>query len=148
MGFNSLAKQIIKAKESGSRLEVQKLQQKVDKKESADINMVVDYIKEGYPQTESMFKEVLNEMYLTFCKKQFDYGPGNISMGTALKDDQEVNTALLGIIVRLNDKINRLVNLSTKHNFESKNEPIEDAFLDIAVYSVMALIVKDRKWSK
>ena len=42
MGFNSLAKQIIKAKESGSRLEVQKLQQKVDKKESADINMVVD----------------------------------------------------------------------------------------------------------
>ena len=87
-------------------------------------------------------------MYLTFCKKQFDYGPGNISMGTALKDDQEVNTALLGIIVRLNDKINRLVNLSTKHNFESKNEPIEDAFLDIAVYSVMPLIVKDRKWSK
>ena len=69
-------------------------------------------------------------------------------MGTSLKNKEEVNIALLGIIVRLNDKINRLINLSTKHNFEAKNEPIEDAFLDIAIYSVMALIVKNNKWGK
>jgi len=109
---------------------------------------VVSYIKDSYPTTEKEFQTLLNEMYLTFCKKQFDYGPGNIAMGTTLKNEKEVNTALFGIIVRLNDKINRLVNLSTNHDFEAKNEPVEDAFLDIAIYSVMALIVKNQKWGK
>lgn len=109
---------------------------------------VVSYIKDNYPATEKEFQTLLNEMYLTFCKKQFDYGPGNIAMGTTLKNEKEVNTALFGIIVRLNDKINRLVNLSTNHDFEAKNEPVEDAFLDIAIYSVMALIVKNQKWGK
>tara|TARA_X000001388_G_scaffold50030_1_gene36055 strand:+ start:88 stop:447 length:360 start_codon:yes stop_codon:yes gene_type:complete len=109
---------------------------------------VINYIKENYPTTEREFQVLLNEMYKTFCKKQFDYGPGNIAMGTSLKNEEEINMALLGIIVRLNDKINRLVNLSTKHNFKAKNEPIEDAFLDIAIYGVMALIVKNQKWGK
>jgi len=108
----------------------------------------VSYIKEHFPETEHEFQKVLNIMYMTFCKKQFDYGPGNIAMGTQLKSEEEVNIALLGIIVRLNDKINRLVNLSTKHNFKAQNEPIEDAFLDTAVYAVMALIVKNQKWGK
>ncbi len=116
------------------------------KKETAE-NTVL-HIKDNFPETEHEFQKILNTMYMTFCKKQFDYGPGNIAMGTQLKSEEEVNIALLGIIVRLNDKINRLVNLSTKHNFKAQNEPIEDAFLDTAVYAVMALIVKNQKWGK
>ena len=110
--------------------------------------MIVAYIKENYPETEEMFQKELNNMYMTFCKKQYDYGPNNIAMGTLLKNDKEINTSLLGIIVRMNDKINRLLNLSTKHDFKAQNEPIEDAFLDIAIYCLMALIVKSGKWSK
>ena len=109
---------------------------------------IVEYIKENYPETEEMFQKELNNMYMTFCKKQYDYGPNNIAMGTLLKNDKEINTSLLGIIVRMNDKINRLLNLSTKHDFKAQNEPIEDAFLDIAIYCLMALIVKSGKWSK
>ena len=109
---------------------------------------IVGYIKENYPATEEMFQEELNNMYMTFCKKQYDYGPNNIAMGTLLKNDKEINTSLLGIIVRMNDKINRLLNLSTKHDLKAQNEPIEDAFLDIAIYCLMALIVKSGKWSK
>tara|TARA_Y100000401_G_scaffold24628_1_gene17011 strand:+ start:148 stop:507 length:360 start_codon:yes stop_codon:yes gene_type:complete len=109
---------------------------------------IVGYIKENYPETEEMFQKELNNMYMTFCKKQYDYGPNNIAMGTLLKNDKEINTSLLGIIVRMNDKINRLLNLSTKHDFKAQNEPIEDAFLDIAIYCLMALIVKSGKWSK
>lgn len=118
------------------------------KEKTTKDNNAISYIKHNYPRTEQEFQILLNNMYTTFCKKQFDYGPGNIAMGTSLKNKEEVNIALLGIIVRLNDKINRLINLSTKHNFEAKNEPIEDAFLDIAIYSVMALIVKNHKWGK
>ena len=163
-------KEILKAKKEGNYSKVQKLQQTLSKPfkkintmnkeyeyecEMADIPQktttiedTVGYIKENYPETEQNLQKVLNDMYLTFCKKQFDYGPGNIAMGTSLKTEEEVNMALLGIIVRLNDKINRLVNLSTKHNFEAQNEPIEDAFLDTAIYAAMALIVKNQKWGK
>lgn len=109
---------------------------------------VVSYIKNNYPSTEKEFQALLNEMYLTFCKKQFDYGPGNISLGTMLKNEKEVNQSLFGIIVRMNDKINRLINLSTNHDMKAQNEPIDDAFMDIAVYAVMAMIVKQNKWGK
>ena len=135
---------IIKAKNEGNKELVQKLQQGLDKSPEN----VVQYIRENYPETEEMFQKELNNMYMTFCRKQYDYGPGNIAMGTLLKSDKEINQSLFGIIVRMNDKINRLLNLSTKHNFKAQNEPIEDAFLDIATYCVMALIVKDKKWSK
>ena len=112
------------------------------------IEDIVEYIKENYPETEEMFQKELNNMYLTFCRKQYDYGPNNIAMGTLLSNDKEISMSLLGIIVRLNDKVNRLVNLATKHDFKAQNEPIEDAFLDVAIYCVMALIVKSGKWSK
>ena len=112
------------------------------------IEDIVEYIKENYPETEETFQKELNNMYLTFCSKQFDYGPNNIAMGTLLSNDKEISMSLLGIIVRLNDKVNRLVNLATKHDFKAQNEPIEDAFLDVAIYCVMALIVKSGKWSK
>ena len=111
-------------------------------------NNAVDFIKEVYPQTEQEFQIILNKMYRTFCEKQFDYGPGNIELGTMLKNEKEVNQSLFGIIVRMNDKINRLINLSTNHNMKAKNEPIDDAFIDIAVYAVMAMIVKQNKWGK
>ena len=150
-------KMILKAKKEGNKDMVQKLQQgqKIEgslndplPQKTSTAEDIVEYIKENYPETEEMFQKELNNMYMTFCKKQYDYGPGNIAMGTLLKNDKEINQSLFGIIVRMNDKINRLLNLSTKHNFKAQNEPIEDAFLDIAIYCLMALIVKSRKWSK
>ena len=133
-------KKILKAKKNKDYRLVQQLQQELDTLRKLEDKPDM----EDFPK----FQKILNTMYMTFCKKQFDYGPGNIAMGASLKNEEEINMALLGIIVRLNDKINRLVNLSTKHNFKAKNEPIEDAFLDIAIYGVMALIVKNQKWGK
>jgi len=147
--MEKINKEIIKAKERGNRELVQKLQQATDmpQKKKTGENVVL-HIKDNFPETEHEFQKVLNTMYMTFCKKQFDYGPGNIAMGTQLRTEEEVNMSLLGIIVRMNDKINRLVNLSTKHSFKAQNEPIEDAFLDTAIYAVMALVVKNNKWGK
>ena len=167
------SKEILKAKQTGDKYKVQKLQQTKDNSytaltdmESTDlynnimkrvdsmeqktttIEDIIEYIKENYPETEEMFQKELNNMYLTFCRKQYDYGPNNIAMGTLLSNDKEISMSLLGIIVRLNDKVNRMVNLATKHDFKAQNEPIEDAFLDVAIYCVMALIVKSGKWSK
>ena len=54
---------------------------------------------------------------------------------------------LLALSIRMNDKINRMINL-LRNNKEPNNESIEDTLIDLANYSVMALIVKRGKWSK
>ena len=77
-----------------------------------------------------------------------DYGPTNISMGTQLETDGEKRLSLVGLIVRINDKVQRLLNLMVKNNREAQNEPSIDAFKDLACYGVIAQIVKNGKWGK
>ena len=38
----------------------------------------VEFCERTYPQTTEEFKKIQEEMYITFCKKQRNYGPGNI----------------------------------------------------------------------
>jgi len=69
-----------------------------------------------------------------FAKKQADYGPGNIA-----------KFGEVGLLVRLNDKLERLINLVTQ-NKRPENEAIEDTLRDIANYAIIWLIVRDGKW--
>lgn len=114
-----------------------------------NIDEIVKTIEEQYPQTCSEFKNIQYDHYLTFCKKQFDYGPGNISLGSSLNTQEERKASISAIVVRLNDKLQRLINLVLRKNsLNSANESIFDAFLDVAVYSIIAEIVNRGKWAK
>ena len=53
----------------------------------------IEYIEEHYPETAKAFQEIQYEQYETFCKKQMDYGPSNISMGTGV--GEAVNKKLI-----------------------------------------------------
>ena len=75
-----------------------------------------------------------------------DYGPSNISMGTSLTNDDEKKLSLVGLIVRINDKVQRLLNLVVTNDREAQNEPVVDAFKDLSVYGIIAQIVKNGKW--
>ena len=108
----------------------------------------VTYIEQTYPKTAEEFKRIQKEQYELFCKKQMDYGPSNISMGTDLKTDEEKRLSKIGLIVRINDKVQRLINLVIKSNREAQNEPTIDAFKDLACYGIIAQIVKNGKWGK
>ena len=77
-----------------------------------------------------------------------DYGPSNISMGTSLLTDEEKRLSLVGLIVRINDKVQRLINLVVKNNREAQNEPVIDAFKDLSCYGIIAQIVNNGKWGK
>ena len=77
-----------------------------------------------------------------------EYGPTNISMGTPLSKDKEKRLSLIGLIVRINDKVQRLLNLMVKNNREAQNEPSIDAFKDLACYGIIAQIVQNGKWGK
>ena len=108
----------------------------------------IRYIEEHYPETAKEFQRLQFEQWELFCKKQMDYGPTNISMGTPLKTDSEKRLSLVGLIVRINDKVQRLLNLMVKNNREAQNEPSIDAFKDLACYGIIAQIVQNGKWGK
>ena len=106
----------------------------------------VSFIEEHYPETAKEFKKIQEEQYETFCKKQMDYGPSNISMGTGVGSSVNTHLSLTALVVRINDKIQRLLNLIVTSKREAQNEPIEDAFKDLSVYGIIAQIVKNGKW--
>ena len=112
------------------------------------MSKAIKFIEETYPETAKEFQRLQKEQYELFCKKQMDYGPSNIAMGTELKTDDEKRLSLVGLIVRINDKVQRLLNLVVKHNREAQNEPAMDAFKDLSVYGIIAQIVKNDKWGK
>jgi hypothetical protein len=108
----------------------------------------VEYCERVYPQTTEEFKNILDEMYLTFCKKQRNYGPGNISVGTALQTQDEVKLSLTGLWFRINDKVQRLKQLVVFGQPDEVGEPIQDTYEDLSVYGIIAQIVQRGKWGK
>ena len=108
----------------------------------------ISYIEQEYPETAKEFQKIQFEQWETFCKKQMDYGPSNIAMGTSLRTKEDRRLSLIGLIVRINDKIQRLMNLVVKHNRNAQNEPVMDAFKDLSVYGIIAQIVDNGKWGK
>jgi hypothetical protein len=120
------------------------------KKEGSTIENVsaISYCEEMYPETCDEFKNILDEMYVTFCKKQRNYGPGNISVGTALQTKEDIKLSLTGLWFRQNDKINRLKQLVVLGQPDEVGESIADTYEDLAVYSVIAQLVQRGKWAK
>jgi hypothetical protein len=108
---------------------------------------LIQTMESKYPQMTGEFKKLCIEQYLTFLRKQNDYGPANIAMNTKLETEQEIKLSLTGLTVRLNDKISRLVNLILLKN-KARNESVEDTFLDLSVYGKIALVVMRGKWAK
>jgi hypothetical protein len=108
----------------------------------------IQYCEHTYPQTCEEFKNILDEMYLTFCKKQRNYGPGNISVGTALQTKEDIKLSLSGLWFRKNDKIQRLKQLVVLGQPDEVGESIEDTYQDLAVYSVISQLVTRNKWAK
>ena len=84
---------------------------------------------------DEAFAKVCEEMLTVFIKKHKDYGKGNI-----------LDTGELGIAFRVSDKLNRLKHLLGT-NQKPVNESIEETWIDIAVYAVIAVLYI-RSWFK
>ena len=83
---------------------------------------------------DDAFAEINQELLRTFIQKHKDYGKDNI-----------LDTGELGIVFRINDKLRRLQNLHQQGKKPS-NETIEDTWIDIGVYAVIALLLKNGKF--
>lgn len=84
---------------------------------------------------EEAFLTVCKELEKMFIKKHQDYGKGNI-----------LDTGELGIAFRVSDKLNRLKHILA-NNKCPENESIEETWIDIGVYAVIAVMYR-RSWFK
>ena len=110
---------------------------------------IVDQMEKEWPEMTQEFKKLQREQYELFCHKQHDYGPGNISVGTQLITDDEIHLSLTGLWFRMNDKIQRLKTLLMgKRGNAVDGELMEDAYLDVSNYGIIATIDKNGKWGK
>ena len=126
-----------------------KMVNKITYETMSDDKTIVQQMEEEWPQMTSEFRRLQREQYELFLHKQHDYGPGNISVGSQLQTEEEVHLSLTGLWFRMNDKIQRLKTLLMGGRKAAVNgEPMEDAFLDVSNYGIMATIVKNGKWGK
>jgi len=110
---------------------------------------IIKAIELKYPETCREFKRIQDYQYQTFCKKQFDYGPGNISLGSTLETAEDRRASISAVVVRLNDKLQRLINIVLRRGLsDTANESVLDTFLDTSVYCIIAEIVNSKKWGK
>ena len=80
---------------------------------------------------------VLNEAFNLGVRKNNDYGAENI-----------LKFGIIGIIVRLGDKISRYKNLSTNKNIEQKvkDESLKDTLMDIINYATYGEMLANNVW--
>jgi len=120
-----------------------------DSKSGIEEETVIEQMEREWPEMTQEFKSIQREQYELFLHKQHDYGPGNISVGTQLQTPDEVHLSLTGLWFRMNDKIQRLKNLLMSGRKNAvEGETVEDAYLDVSNYGIMATIVGRDKWGK
>jgi hypothetical protein len=93
----------------------------------------------NWAEFELNVRDVMLELGDLLIKKHRDYGPKNIS--------NSPYGATNGLVVRMWDKIARIVNLTKDgKKVTAENEPLEDSFKDIANYGIIGLLVLRGKW--
>jgi len=105
-------------------------------------------IEEKFPVMTAEFKRIQAEQYELFCRKQKNYGPDNISMGSSLEREEDRKLSLQGLFFRLNDKINRYKQMIMFGSNDAVGESLDDTFKDISVYGIIAQLVQSGKWGK
>ena len=108
----------------------------------------VQYCEKHYPKMMNEYKKIMFEQYEVFCKKQRNYGPTNISVGTSLETPDDIKLSLTGLWFRINDKVQRLKQLVILGQPDEVGESVQDTFQDLSIYGIIAQIVKNKKWGK
>ena len=118
------------------------------KKEKSKLSQIAEDIYTYWGCTEKLTKDFIMQSIANvrvFDKKQKDYGSRNIS-----------EFGEQGVLVRSSDKFERLKNLHGKIGIytpsdkniilQEANESIDDTWLDISNYAIIAQMIRNDKW--
>ena len=104
-----------------------------------------EILKKEYPTIYNGYQSIIDEQFELFARKHLDYGMHNVSAGTNLDTQDEVEFAMTGLWYRLSDKINRWKNMIISGR-KAQNETIIDTFQDVTNYGIIAQLVKRGMW--
>ena len=139
---------IIKKESKNHKFNPIKVEPQYDEVIAYDNPKVVEEMEKQWPEMTDEFKRIMFTQYELFCKKQANYGPDNISVGSDLKTKADINISLTGLWFRMNDKIQRLKQMVVQGKKDEVGEAIEDSYQDLSVYGIIAQIVSNGKWAK
>lgn len=88
------------------------------------------------------FTEILDALKALHAKKSQDYGGVGDPYANVRGSEAWGIPGWLGAMIRANDKIKRLQSFAA--NGRLANEGVEDAFKDLAVYSIIGLILYEK----
>ena len=115
---------------------------------------IMKKIEEMYPECSDALMNNFDRAYDLWCKKQNDYGDSNIRLGLNLSSSSECSQnnrlAQLGVVIRMNDKVSRLINLYKKDIVDTSavNESVYDTSYDVMNYANILITLKKGKWGK
>lgn len=89
----------------------------------------------GHPE----YLKLLDEMKELHCRKAADYGRGEDCFANVRASSDFGVPAWVGTMIRANDKLHRIKSLIV--NGSLKNESVEDSLMDLAAYSLIALVL-------
>ena len=114
-----------------------------------------EQLEKQYPECTNELLDNFDKAYSLWCRKQHDYGDSNIRLGldlTPSSSEYSHNNRLaqLGIVIRMHDKLSRLMNLYKKDKADASavNESIEDTCIDVMNYANMLMTLRKGKWGK
>jgi len=101
--------------------------------------------RNGHPE----FYKILEKMKNIYESKNADYGGGN-PLGNFLECRRAGIDEIDGVLTRLGDKFSRVYSLNKKRKEgkggpEVKSEKMEDTLIDLAVYSIICLVLLSDK---
>jgi len=77
-------------------------------------------------------------------RKNSDYAGSQDPLSNFRRAEQFGIPAWKGALVRMSDKWSRIVTLATKEQAEVRDESFEDTLIDLAVYSLLTIILRKR----
>jgi hypothetical protein len=89
---------------------------------------------------EVAVRKTYKKLEKILLSKHSDYGSKNIS--------DSPGGPMNGLRVRIHDKIARINNLMDRPSDQPQHEPLEDSFMDLANYAIIALLVMNGEWDK
>ena len=87
------------------------------------------------------FHEILEQIKELHDKKQHDYGANQDIFANFRLSELSGIPAWQGSVVRMGDKYARIANFINKGEFKFKEESIKDTLMDMAIYSLITMIL-------
>ena len=87
------------------------------------------------------FYEILNVIKELHDKKRHDYGANEDIFANFRLSELSGISAWQGSVVRMGDKYARISNFIKKGEFKFKEEGIKDTLMDMAIYSLITMIL-------